>query len=156
MTIKNVVVAAASVLLLAATEAVLAGTSVAETGAMVCVNDKWDEKEIAKGHKLVDYAGPCVNVPDDPAGEKFIENCTGKYEYLPDDSWRGSGTCTLNLKDGKVTAAWEEGSHLQDYTYKYTGGDGKYKGASGNGTYKTEMLSDRFGGARYKGTMSLP
>jgi hypothetical protein len=30
------------------------------------VNDKWDEREPDKGHKLVDYAGRCLNIPDDP------------------------------------------------------------------------------------------
>jgi hypothetical protein len=153
---KFIVFTACAVLLIADREPAFAETSVAESGAMVCVNDKWDEKEIAKGHKLVDYAGPCVNVPDDPAGEKFIEDCVGKYEYMPDESWKGSGTCTLHLKDGKVTAAWEEGSHLKDYTYTYTGGEGPYKGVSGSGTYRTDMLSDRFGAARFKGLMKLP
>ena len=27
-----------------------------DTGALACINDKWDEKEVDKGHKLVDYA----------------------------------------------------------------------------------------------------
>jgi hypothetical protein len=34
------------------------------------VNDKWDEKEPEKGHKLVDYAGRYVAIPGDPAGLK--------------------------------------------------------------------------------------
>lgn len=130
--------------------------SVNEAGVMVCANDKWEEKEVEKGHKLVDYAGPCVTIPDDAAAEKFVEDCTGKYEFMPDESWKGSGSCTLNLKGGHVTATWEEGSHLKEYTYKYTGGDGKFKGASGGGTYKTENVTDRFAGGRFKGKMELP
>lgn len=133
-----------------------AAEAINEAGVMVCANDKWDEKEIEKGHKLVDYAGPCVNIPDDPAAEKFVEDCKGKYEYLPDESWKGSGTCTLNLKDGHVSASWEEGSHLKEYTYKYTGGDGKYKNAGGGGAYKTDNVTDRFAGGRFKGKMVLP
>ena len=35
-------------------------------GAVARVNDKWDEREPDKGHKLVDYAGRCLNIPDDP------------------------------------------------------------------------------------------
>ena len=58
------------------------------------MNDKWDEKEVEKGHKLVDYAGRCVNVPNDPAAPKVAEDCVGKYEYMPDGSYKGSGTCT--------------------------------------------------------------
>lgn len=130
--------------------------SLPESGAMVCINEKWDEKELEKGHKVADYAGPCVNVPDDPAAEKFVEDCAGKYEYMPDESWKGSGTCTLNLKNGKVTSAWEEGSHLKEYVYSYTGGEGAFKGVSGGGTYKTDNLTDRFAGGRFKGTMQVP
>jgi hypothetical protein len=133
-----------------------AGTTIDEKGVLVCVNDKWEEKEIEKGHKIADYAGPCVSIPDDPAAEKFVEDCVGKYEFMPDESWKGSGTCTLNLKGGHVSATWEEGSHLKEYTYTYTGGDGTYKGASGGGTYTTESLTDRFGGGRFKGKMELP
>jgi hypothetical protein len=34
-----------------------AGQTINELGAIACVNDKWDEKEVEKGHKVVDYAG---------------------------------------------------------------------------------------------------
>ena len=47
---------------------------------------KWDEKEVEKGHKVVDYAGRCVKVPDDPAAPKATSDCVGKYEYMPDGS----------------------------------------------------------------------
>jgi hypothetical protein len=43
-----------------------AGQTIDDVGAMACVNDKWDEKEPEKGHKLVDFAGRCINVPNDP------------------------------------------------------------------------------------------
>src|SRR6185436_20761752 len=103
-----------------------------EAGALACVNDKWDVKEPEKGHKLVDYAGRCVNIPDDPAAPKSTAECVGKYEYMPDQSWKGSGTCTYTYKGGdKLTDAWQEGSELKEYTFKNTGGTGKYQGASG-------------------------
>ncbi len=42
-------------------------------------------------------------------------------------SWKDSGTCTYTFKHGdKISDAWEEGSHLKEYIYKYTGGTGKY------------------------------
>jgi hypothetical protein len=63
-----------------------------EAGALACVNDKWDVKEPEKGHKLVDYAGRCVSVPDDPGEPKYTMECVGKYEYMPDGSWKGAGT----------------------------------------------------------------
>src|SRR5262245_40539873 len=97
----------------------LAGKAVEEAGVIVCVNDKWDEKEPEKGHKLVDYAGRCVKVPDDSSAAKWTEACAGKYEYLPDNTWKASGTCTSTQKEGDtVTVTWEEGSHLKQNPYK--------------------------------------
>ena len=56
---------------------------------------------------------------------------------MPDESYKGSGTCTLQVQGGwrHDTDTWEEGSHLKDNPYKVTGGTGKYQGASGGGTY---------------------
>jgi hypothetical protein len=52
--------------------------------------------------------------------------------------------------------SWEEGSHLKEYSYKYSGGTGKYEGAKGEGTYTTENLTDTLAGGKYKGTIELP
>jgi hypothetical protein len=137
----------------------LAGTVVEQAGVLVCVNDKWDEKEVEKGHKLVDYAGRCVAIPDDAAAQKHTEDCVGKYEYMPDESWKGSGSCSYNFKDKSgdhLTDTWEEGSQLKEYTYKYTGGTGKYQGVTGGGTYMYDQLTDTLSGGRFKGKMELP
>ena len=81
----------------------------------------------------------------------------GKYEYMPDESWKGSGTCTYNFKCGdKITDTFEEGSDLKEYKYMITGGTGKYEGASGGGTYTNEELTDTLLGGKYKGTTQLP
>ena len=48
-----------------------AGQTINEAGALACVTDKWDEKEVEKGHKLVDYASRCVVIPDDHAAPKL-------------------------------------------------------------------------------------
>ena len=136
-----------------------AGQTADEAGTLVCINDKWDEKEPEKGHKLVDYAGRCVVIRDDAAAEKYTEDCVGKYEYMPDESWKGSGSCSYNFKDKSddhLTDTWEEGSHLKEYTYKITGGTGKYKGAKGGGTYMYDQLTDTLSGGKYKGTLELP
>jgi hypothetical protein len=135
-----------------------AGETINDAGALACINDKWDEKEVDKGHKLVDYAGPCINIPADPAGQKYTQDCVGKYEYMPDKSWKGSGTCTYKFKEAgdTITDSFEEGSHLKEYTYKITGGTGKYQGASGGGTYFYDQLTDRLAGGSYKGTIQLP
>ena len=80
-----------------------AGQTINDVGAIACVNDKLDVKEPEKGHKLIDYAGRCVNIPDDPAAPKSTAECVGKYEYMPDESWKGSGTCTYTYKGGEDT-----------------------------------------------------
>lgn len=134
-----------------------AGTIVDVKGAIACVNDKWDESEPEKGHKLAVYAGRCVIIPDDPGAEKFVEDCAGNYEFMADASWKGSGTCTENFKGGdKIYITWEEGSHLKAYEYKFTGGTGKYEGAKGGGTYKTEELTPTLYGGWKKGKLELP
>lgn len=135
----------------------LAGQTIEEAGTISCVNDKWDETEKEKGHKLVDYAGRCISIPDDAATAKVAEDCKGRYEYMPDGTWKASGTCTKTVKGGDTkSATWEEGSHMKEYIYKYTGGTGKYQGASGGGTYFYENLTDTLAGGRYKGRLELP
>src|SRR4026207_697481 len=74
--------------------------TITEAGALACVNDKWDVKEPEKGHKLVDYAGRYVAIPGDPAAPKNTGDCVGKYEYMPDGSWKGAGKCTVTYKGG--------------------------------------------------------
>ena len=135
-----------------------ASQTIKKEGAIACVVDKWDEKEPEKGHKLVEYAGRCVNVPSDPAVLPLAtDDCTGNYEYMPDGSWKGTGTCSLTFKGGdKLSETWEEGSHLKEYIFKITGGTGKYEGAKGGGTYFYESLTDTLSGGTYKGTIELP
>jgi hypothetical protein len=133
-----------------------AGSAIEEAGALACVVDKWDEKEQEKGHKLVDYAGRCIAVPHDASTASYSEDCTGKYEYMPDGAWRGDGTCTRSLKGGdKIFDSFQEGSHLKEYTYQTTGGTGKYQGATGSGTYNLDNLSDTLQGGRFKGKLLL-
>jgi hypothetical protein len=149
MNLKLLLVALPAAMLVFGGGAAKAGQTLDDVGAMTCVNDKWDEKEPEKGHKLVDFAGRCINVPTDPAAEKNAGDCVGNYEYMPDGSWKGSGTCTYTFKSGdKVSDSWEEGSHLKEYTYKYTGGTGKYEGAGGGGTYTLEELTDTLLGGK--------
>ena len=125
-------------------------------GVLACATDKWDEKEPEKGHKLVDFAGRCIRVPND-AAPKGVGDCVAKYEFMPDESWKASGTCTYKIIGGDTLSdSWEEGSHLKEYVYKVTGGTGKYQGASGGGTYMYENITDTLAGGTYKGTLELP
>lgn len=157
MNLKQLFVIVPAALIIFGSGAASAGNTINEAGAIVCVNDKWDETEPEKGHKLVDAVQRCVLIPNDPAAPKYAEDCVGKYEYMPDGSWTGSGTCTDNYAGGdKKYKSWEEGSHLKEYTYKVTGGTGKYEGASGGGTYTYENLTDTLAGGTYKGQLVLP
>jgi hypothetical protein len=154
---KQLFLAVPAALLILGSGTANAGNTVDDAGAIACVNDKWEVKEPEKGHKLVDYAGRCVLIPDDAAAPKATEECVGKYEYMPDESWKGTGTCTNTYKGGdKISLTWEEGSHLKEYSYKNTGGTGKYEGASGGGTYTLEELTDTLLGGKYKGKIELP
>jgi hypothetical protein len=157
MQLKQLIIAApAALLVIFSGEAAHAGEALNDTGAMACVNDKWEEKEPEKGHKLVDAAMRCVLIPDDPAEKAMTQDCVGNYEYMPDGSWTGKGTCTDNYPGGKVYLSWEEGSHLKEYTYTKTGGTGKYQGVKGGGTYMYENLTDTLSGGKYKGQLVLP
>ncbi len=154
---KPLIAAACGALLLLGLGTAHAGTTVDDTGLMVCATDKWDEKEVEKGHKIADAANRCVLIPDDSAAAKVTEACAGKYEYLPDGSWKANGTCTDTHPGGdKIFLNWEEGSHLKEYTYKKTGGTGKYDGVGGGGTYTYETLTDSLSAGRYKGKLVLP
>jgi hypothetical protein len=156
MTMKQLLIALPTLLVLGPSAA-SAGKSVEEAGALVCVTDKWDEKEVEKGHKLADAVMRCVAVPDDPALEKYAQDCTGRFEYMPDGSWKSAGSCTNSYKSGdRSYETWEEGSHLKEYTYKRTGGTGKYENVGGGGTYMYESLTDALFGGRYKGRSELP
>ena len=155
MTPKQFLIAAA--LLVVTQGSANASRSFKESGVLVCVTDKWAETEPEKGHKLVDAAMRCGVVPDNPALEKYAQDCTGKYDYMPDGSWKSAGSCTNSFKSGdKSYETWEEGSHLKEYTYKKTGGTGKYAGASGGGTYMYEGVTDTVFGGKYKGQLILP
>jgi hypothetical protein len=91
MNLMHVLIASTAAFLILGSGAAKAKQTINEAGAISCVNDKWDVKEPEKGHKLVDYAGRCVNVPDDAAAPKSTADRAGKYEYMPHGSWKGSG-----------------------------------------------------------------
>ena len=157
MNLKHLFVAVSAALCILGNWTANAGQTTNDAGALACVNDKWDEKEPEKGHKLADMTARCVVIPDDPAAPKYTEDCVGKYEFMPDETWKASLSCTFNFKGGdKIYDTCEEGSHLKESIYKITGGTGKYEGASGGGTYTCENLTDTLCGGRYKGQTILP
>lgn len=135
-----------------------AGKIVEGAGAIACVSDKWDVKEPEKDHKFIDYAGRCVFIPSDVAAEKATQECVGNFEYMPDNSYKASGTCTHTFKSGdKRFHAWEEGTHIKERgRFMITGGTGKLDGVRGSGTYALDELTDTLQGGTYTEKVELP
>ena len=100
MNLKQLCVAVPAALFIIGNGVAIAGQTVDVAGTIACVTDKRDEKEPDKGHKLVDAVMRCVVIPDDAALPKFVQDCVGKYEYMPDKSWKSAGTCNGDLKGG--------------------------------------------------------
>jgi hypothetical protein len=98
---RHLLAAVPAVLIVITSGTANAGQTINEAGALACVNDKWDVKEPEKGHKLVEYAGRCVSIPDDEQTEPMYSmECVGNYEFMPDESWKGTGTALTRLRVG--------------------------------------------------------
>ena len=78
---KQLLFAVCAALLILGSGTADAGQTINEAGVLACVTDKWDEKEVEKGHKLVDADVRCVDIPNDPSALKYSQECKGKYEY---------------------------------------------------------------------------
>lgn len=158
MKIHSLSLAIPAALLLFDGQIARAGNIIEGAGAIACVSDKWDVKEPEKGHKFIDYAGRCVVIPRDAAAEKATQDCTGKFEYMPDNSYKASGTCTHTFKSGdKRFHAWEEGTHLKERgRFTITGGTGKLDGVGGSVTYALDELTDTLQGGTYTEKVVLP
>ena len=95
--------------------AAIAGKTKDEAGALACVNDKWEEKEPEKGHKVVDYAGRCVLIPDDPAVQKHSRTASETTSTCPTAAGRGPGPAPDYKGGDRGSRTWEEGSQLKEY-----------------------------------------
>lgn len=62
----------------------------------------------------------------------------------------------ITIKVARSTKAGKRDRTSIRNTWKYTGGTGKYEGASGGGTYFYESLTDTLAGGTYKGKLVLP
>src|SRR4029079_3854378 len=91
MNFMHVLVSSTAAFLIRGAGAANAGQTINEAGALACVTDKWDEKEVEKGHKLVDYAGRCVIIPDDPSAPKYTEDCVESTNSCPMRVIRAAG-----------------------------------------------------------------
>ena len=78
MNLKQLFVAVPAALLILGNGAANAGKTINEAGAIVCVTDKWDEKEPEKGHKLVDYCWPMRGHPQRSRRTEVTAGLRGK------------------------------------------------------------------------------
>ena len=97
MKLMHVFIASTAVLILGS-GAAKAGQTINDVGAMACVNDKWDVKEPEKGHKLVDYAGRCVDIPDDAAAPKSTGTARESTSTCLMEVGRAAGPAPTPLK----------------------------------------------------------
>ena len=86
MNLMQLFLAVPAAFLILGNSVAIADQTVDVAGTIACVMDKWDEKEPAKGHKLVDAAMRCVIIPNGSVPPKFVQDCVGKYEYMPHKS----------------------------------------------------------------------
>ena len=98
------------------------------TGALALVVDKWNVSEPEKGHKLVEYAGRGLGIPDDLTEPPAVGSYLGNYEFMPDGSWTGAGIATETFKgEGTTYYTWRgglasetpHGKHLQIYRWHW-------------------------------------
>ncbi len=151
--------AIAAALLLAAAGTANAGERIESSGYDACIIDVWDELALDEGHSLALYKGRCVTFLDDPsaAGHMSTGECAGTYEFMPDESWNGSGYCTWTYRDGDTLfLKFWEGSDMEVSRYDWVGGTGRYAGATGGGTYTGEELTDTLSASRWKEVIELP
>ena len=157
MSLKHLFVAVPAAFFILGNGAANAGQTMNEVGAIACVNDKWDESEPDKGHKLVDSLVDAYSSPTIPPHRSPRRIAWGSTSTCQIRAGRATGPALTPLKvETRPNHSWEEGSHLKEYTYKNTGGTGKYEGASGGGTYMYEGLTDTLFGGTYKGQLVLP
>jgi hypothetical protein len=86
MNLSQLLVAMPAAFLILGSGAAIADQTVDVAGTITCVMDKWNESEPDKGHKLVDAAMRCVIIPNGSVPPKFVQDCVGKYKYMPDKS----------------------------------------------------------------------
>ena len=101
MNLKHLFVAVPALLILGNGVANAAET-INDTGALACINDKWDEKEVDKGHKLVDYAGRCINIPADRLHRSTLKTAWASTSTCPTRVGRAAEPAPTNLKKLKI------------------------------------------------------
>ena len=81
---KRMLLTVPAALLILGNGAANAAQTINEAATMACVNDKWDEKDVDKGHKLVDFGGRCINVPTIPP-----------HRNPQGTAWESTSTCLM-------------------------------------------------------------
>lgn len=151
--------AAAAALLLIAAGTANAAERIESSGYDACTTDVWDELELGEGHSVALYKSRCVTFSDDPRGPGHMSTgvCAGTFEFMPDETYKGSGFCTWTYRDGdKLFLKFWEGSDMEEGRYEWIGGTGRYVGATGGGTNTGEDLTDTLWAGRFEEVIELP
>ena len=159
MNLKQFFIAVPAALLLVAAGPANAGESVKKWGHGAYATVVLDVLELDEGHSVMWWRGEGVEVDDDPSSPTHLNtgDCVLVLETMPDETYSGSGFCTFTDRDGdKYFLKHWVGSGMEESRYEYTGGTGKWTGATGGGTYVLEELTDTLSAFRYKGVIELP
>ena len=132
---------AAAVLLISGANFAWAQQKIEEAGIDSMVRDN-KVFELEKGHLyiLVDEKGVETTNTRSPTHMSVID-CMGTWELFPDQSYKGSGYCTVTDREGdKLFQSWSDSS-AEGSKFESIGGTGKFEGAKGQGTYTETELS---------------
>ena len=131
-----------------------AGQTIDKVGAIACVTDKWTETELEQGHKLAENSVQrCALLPTDPSAEKATHELRGKVmSTCLTAAGRAVGPAPTPIRAAtKYPKLGRRGLSCKEYIFKFTGGTGKFEGASGGGAYFYESLTDTLAGWRLQG-----
>ena len=100
--LKRIIIAVPAVFLVFSSCVAIAKT-INKAGALVCVTDKYTEKELEKGHKLADWVGRCVGIPDNSTAEMYTSDCIGNTSLSPTKAIRPLGAALSTSKAAATT-----------------------------------------------------
>ncbi len=150
---------AASALLLLAAGAANAGEKLEGSSQEAFNTTLWDVLELDEGHSLAWWRGEGIAFEDDPSVPMHLmaADCIGTYEFMPDETYKVTGFCTYIDRDGdKTFLKWWDNSDMEEGRTEFIGGTGRYAGATGEGTYTGQKLSDTLVSFEHKYVIELP
>ena len=157
MKVEQLLLSGALALVLVA-PAATASQSIDQSGTEVFTTEVWKNIELGKDRSSAIWQGLGAVEADDPEMplHRATANCVGIYEFGPGDRSTAQGRCAYTLQDGeKIFLEWGHDQENPQPHYRWTGGTGRYQGASGGGTYALEQLDNGLSVGTFNGTLKL-